>query len=76
MNFIFRFLFISYIIFTAINSQIVQAQNIFRSPVNYPIKLSANFGEIREGHFHSGIDIKTGGVTGKKGHIYYSSQRI
>ncbi len=65
MYFIFRYFFISCIIFTAINSQVVQAQEIFRSPVNYPIKLSANFGEIREGHFHSGIDIKTGGVTGK-----------
>ncbi|MCK4701634.1 MAG: M23 family peptidase, partial [Bacteroidales bacterium] len=65
MSFIFRYLLISCIIFTAINSQIVNAQKIFRSPVNYPIKLSANFGELREGHFHSGIDIKTGGVTGK-----------
>ncbi|MBE9511552.1 MAG: M23 family metallopeptidase [Bacteroidetes bacterium] len=65
MSFIFRYLLISCIIFTAINQRIVQAQKIFRSPINYPIKLSANFGELREGHFHSGIDIKTGGVTGK-----------
>ncbi len=65
MSFIFRYLLISCIIFNAINLRIVQAQKIFRSPVNYPIKLSANFGEVREGHFHSGIDIKTGGVTGK-----------
>ena len=65
MSFIFRYLLISCIIFNAINPRIVQAQKIFRSPVNYPIKLSANFGEVREGHFHSGIDIKTGGVTGK-----------
>ncbi|MFR9523168.1 MAG: M23 family metallopeptidase [Rikenellaceae bacterium] len=27
---------------------------------------SANFGELRSDHFHSGIDIKTEGVTGKK----------
>ena len=26
---------------------------------------SANFGEMRPNHFHSGIDIKTDGVTGK-----------
>ncbi len=65
MSFIFKYLFISCIIFTVINSQIVNAQKIFRSPVNYPIKLSANFGEIREGPFHSGIDIQTGAVTGK-----------
>ena len=26
---------------------------------------SANFGEMRPNHFHSGVDIKTDGVTGK-----------
>ena len=64
MNFIIRYLLTCFI-FAAINLQIVQAQEIFRSPVNYPIKLSANFGELRKGHFHSGIDIKTGGTSGK-----------
>ncbi len=29
-----------------------------------PLILSGNFGELRATHFHSGIDIKTGGVTG------------
>lgn len=37
----------------------------FRSPVDFTILLSGTFGELRSGHFHSGIDIKTGGVTGK-----------
>ncbi|GMT45379.1 MAG: peptidase M23 [bacterium] len=41
-------------------------QHYFRSPVNFPIYLSGTFGELRDGHFHSGIDIKTGGVRGKK----------
>jgi len=68
MSFIFRYLLITCIIFAAITPRIVMAQKIFRSPVNYPIKLSANFGELRKGHFHSGIDIKTGGVTGKSIH--------
>jgi len=68
MYFIFRYLLITCIIFAAITPRIVLAQKIFRSPVNYQIKLSANFGELREGHFHSGIDIKTGGVTGKSIH--------
>ena len=31
-------------------------------PVNIPIQLSANFGELRNNHFHSGLDIKTQGV--------------
>jgi hypothetical protein len=30
----------------------------FRSPVSYPFYLSGNFGELRETHFHAGIDIK------------------
>jgi len=36
----------------------------FHPPVNIPIYLSGNFGEIRGDHFHSGIDIKTQGTTG------------
>ncbi|MCF8358509.1 MAG: M23 family metallopeptidase [Prolixibacteraceae bacterium] len=36
------------------------AQSIeFVSPVNIPIVLNGNFGELRGGHFHAGIDIKT-----------------
>lgn len=37
----------------------------FRSPVDFRILLSGTFGELRAGHFHSGMDIKTGGVSGK-----------
>jgi hypothetical protein len=38
----------------------------FISPLNIPLSLSANFGELRIDHFHSGLDIKTQGVTGKE----------
>jgi hypothetical protein len=38
----------------------------FISPVKIPLSLSANFGELRIDHFHSGLDIKTQGVTGKE----------
>lgn len=38
----------------------------FRSPLDIPLVLSGTFGELRSNHFHSGIDIKTQGVTGKK----------
>ncbi len=41
-------------------------QHYFRSPVGFPIYLSGTFGELRSGHLHAGIDIKTGGVQGKK----------
>ncbi len=30
----------------------------FQSPVNYKIRLSGSFGELRSNHFHTGIDIK------------------
>jgi len=51
-------------------------KSIFISPVKIPLLLSANFGELRANHFHSGVDIKTQGVTGKEivatanGYIY------
>jgi len=40
-------------------------EDYFRSPVDFRILLSGTFGELRVGHFHSGMDIKTGGVSGK-----------
>ncbi len=38
----------------------------FQAPVDFRMLLSGTFGEIRNNHFHSGIDIKTGGVEGAK----------
>lgn len=47
----------------------MQAQDSVRvdfcSPFDFPLLLSANFGELRPNHFHNGLDIKTQGVTGK-----------
>lgn len=39
-------------------------QNTLSPPVDIPLFLAGNFGEPRANHFHSGIDIKTNGVTG------------
>jgi hypothetical protein len=36
-------------------------QGYFRNPLRIPILLAGNFGECRPNHFHSGMDIKTGG---------------
>jgi hypothetical protein len=36
----------------------------FRPPLDSRLFLAGTFGEIRANHFHSGIDIKTGGVEG------------
>jgi len=41
-----------------------RAQFNFGSPIDSSIKLAANFGELRENHFHSGLDIRTGGKEG------------
>ena len=41
-------------------------RNLFIPPLKIPLTLSASFGELRADHFHSGIDIKTQGVTGKE----------
>lgn len=46
-------------------SQLLPHKDYFRPPVDFQVILSANFGEIRSGHFHSGIDIKTQGAEGK-----------
>lgn len=41
------------------------AEGRYAMPLRLPLSLAANFGELRPNHFHSGVDMKTGGVTGK-----------
>lgn len=41
-------------------------KDYFRSPLDIPLSLSGNFGEVRTNHFHSGIDLRTGGREGLK----------
>ncbi len=36
----------------------------FQSPLDIPLYLSGNFGELRSAHFHAGIDLKTQGTEG------------
>lgn len=38
---------------------------LFAPPLDFPLYLSGNFGELRTDHFHSGVDFKTEGVVGK-----------
>lgn len=49
--------------FLIIFQQGLQAQsypkNYFRHPLNVPMQLVANFGEIRANHWHMGLDIRT-----------------
>jgi hypothetical protein len=60
-----RLLFISILFFTTL-SDFSKDNTTFISPVKIPLLLSANFGELRTDHFHSGIDIKTQGTIGKE----------
>lgn len=34
-------------------------QGYFRNPLNIPMQLSGNFGELRANHYHMGLDLKT-----------------
>jgi hypothetical protein len=40
-------------------SQSGDPRNYFRNPLNIPMQLSANFGELRPNHWHMGLDIRT-----------------
>ena len=45
---------------------VAQSYPKYGQPVDFPIQLSATFGELRPNHPHAGLDIKTQGVEGKK----------
>lgn len=47
-----------------LNAQKQYPEDYFSSPLKIPIILSGTFGELRTGHFHSGMDIKTRGKEG------------
>ncbi|MDR0420303.1 MAG: M23 family metallopeptidase, partial [Prevotellaceae bacterium] len=49
-----------------IGMHVTYAQNKFANPIDGTLLLSANYGELRSMHFHSGIDLKVGGVPGAK----------
>ncbi|MFA9390197.1 MAG: M23 family metallopeptidase [Prolixibacteraceae bacterium] len=51
-------------IFCLLGSKLLAQQPDFAPPLDIPLLLNANFGEIRPNHFHTGIDIKTKGETG------------
>lgn len=57
-----RKLLLLFALFSWINTN--AQKGYYTNPVKIPILLSGNFAELRNNHFHSGIDIKTQGVTG------------
>ena len=48
-----------YILFFLFSEAQSYPQRYFRSPLNIPMQLVANFGEIRANHWHMGLDIRT-----------------
>ncbi len=58
---LFAFLFCSNVISA---QSVAYPKNYFHSPVDIPLELSGNFGELRPNHFHTGIDITTHGAEG------------
>ncbi len=73
--FIIRILALNLLLFN-LSDRPAKNNTTFIAPLKIPISLSADFGELRSDHFHSGLDIKTQGVTGKEvvaaasGYIY------
>src|SRR6478609_4349297 len=44
---------------TTLFAQVEYPKDYFSSPLDIPLKLSGNFGELRPNHFHAGFDMKT-----------------
>lgn len=62
---LFTRIFIISLLFISTLNINIKDNSIFISPLKIPLLLSANFGELRIDHYHSGLDIKTEGVTGQ-----------
>ena len=62
----FKFLFCIALMSNVLCAQEKPQYPVYPNPVKFPIYLSATFGELRNNAFHAGVDIKTGGETGKK----------
>src|SRR5436305_11724542 len=64
--------FLSVIFFFVSHASFIAAQSPqFKNPLDIPIRWSANFVDIREDHFHTGIDIRTNEKIGYK--VYAAS---
>ena len=59
----FVYFFLSFYYFLGIGQE-KYSKEYFQPPLKIPIVLSGTFGELRNNHFHSGLDIKTQGKEG------------
>src|SRR5437016_14667961 len=55
----FLFLFSATVIDAQIFPPVNYPRGYFRNPLDIPISLSGNFGELRPNHYHMGFDIRT-----------------
>ncbi len=60
-----------FLIATVVQGQNLHPKDYFLSPLDIPLQLSGNFGELRPNHFHAGFDFKTQKVEGFK--VYASA---
>lgn len=56
--------FLAFLVCNLAVAQTDYPKNYFDSPLEVPLQLSANFGELRSNHFHAGFDIRTQQRTG------------
>src|SRR5258707_15865314 len=45
--------------FAQVFPPVTYPRGYFRDPLNIPMSLAANFGELRPNHYHMGLDIRT-----------------
>jgi hypothetical protein len=63
LKYLFFALFLA--LFSDASAQVNYPQNYFGSPLQIPLALAGNFGEIRPNHFHAGFDFRTGNKEGQ-----------
>lgn len=57
-------LFVLLHLYSFVASDSTKAIISYRNPLDLAVSLSGSYGELRATHFHSGIDLRIGGVTG------------
>lgn len=63
-RFFLAFTAVAFIVFN-LKAQQNYPQDYFRPPLDIPLLISGSFGELRNNHFHGGLDIKTQNIEGK-----------
>ena len=65
-SFFMKFVVLFVLFSVGVTAQNLYPKDYFRPPMDIPMQLSGNFGELRPNHFHAGFDLKTNKVEGQK----------